>query len=145
MRRVHLSLAAFLIGLSATLFCETALAEAAGQWFINSDLGAQQQICILNDGDGSNGTWYGTTYNWSGYWTTGMNGRLLLFGNYAVNGQPFGYGNDTITQFSKNGARWYDWYDDNTYAFFGGEIAFERVKSNCDRPYTGPNTKPPSQ
>jgi len=96
-----------------------------------------QQICVVSDG-----TWYGSTFNWSGRWSM-EGGVWQLNGNYAVGDQYYGYGNSSM-QLAGGAVKWYDWYDDASYQHY--EVApFAHVKTKCDPPYTGANTQAVSQ
>jgi len=113
-----------------------------GQWEIPS--GSSPQICIRADG-----TWYGTTYNWSGHWMYNTEKAVaVMFGNYAVNNQYYGYGNDTMTIFKNQGSlavSWQDWFDDESYTFINAGTPLIKIKGKCDPPYTGINSQAPSQ
>jgi hypothetical protein len=104
-----------------------------------------QEIC-LKDG----GTWFGTTFNFSGQWIRypESDPRIYaaIFGNYGIEGHKYkGFANDTITIgiFRKNhepaSADWYDWYDDQSlWNVINRSVTF--VKSDCDPPFKGENT-----
>jgi len=135
----------------AAAFCLVSVASHAaikplkpGQYEIGANP-TIQQICLKSDG-----TWYGTTFNFSGYWINNPPNisRIwaAIYGNYQIQGHDYnGYGNSAITvskpPHDQNlAADWYDWLDDSSYkAFLTGEF-FLLVKKNCDPPFTGENT-----
>ena len=134
------------LGLMASIFSGPGVGAReinAGQWEILASH-VTQQICLVSDG-----TWYGTTFNWNGYWMPdGEKNKGILYGNYAINGYGFGFGNDTMTVLGGSNSlfiSWEDWFDDNSYAEFEGGEAFTKIKQNCDRPYEGENTTAASQ
>jgi hypothetical protein len=132
------------VGVSLIAIISTASATGIrpGQY----EVGLLQQICLVNDG-----TWYGTTFNFSGHWTNidkFKDDVAIIYGGYGVNGHPFGYANDTIGVYKVGdllAARWYDWYEDFSYNFYGEAAGFRKVSSQCDPPFTGNNTHAASQ
>ena len=113
-----------------------------GQWTIDE----MQQICLKSDG-----TWYGTTFNFDGTWTPNPFGQDIwsaLVSNYKVSTESaVEHANDTITVTKSGtvfGVFWYDWYDDLSYGtFIIGDFVF--VKNNCDPPFKGQNTHAATQ
>jgi hypothetical protein len=114
-----------------------------GQWQISANPEIQE-ICLKPDG-----TWYGTTFNFDGYWISHPlnNGYIVgaIYGNYSISGKQAGYANDaiTISKFRRATvltADWYDWYDDNTYRAFVTALGFLFKKKDCDPPFQGENT-----
>lgn len=109
------------------------------------NIGHIQQICLKNDS-----TWYGTTFNFGGHWVNfpATLDRVVgaIYGNYQIQDHRHGFGNSAIT-FSKPakntsiGANWYDWFDDLSYEAYVTEQLVEFVKTDCDPPFTGQNTK----
>jgi hypothetical protein len=114
-----------------------------GQYEIQSQ-NTSQQICLVSDG-----TWYGTSFDWSGHWsdTVAAHTKTEIYGNYAVNTQSPGYANDTLTVETINkvkSVQWYDWFDDFSYKHY--EVApLVFVKKLCDPAFTGQNTQAASQ
>ena len=112
-----------------------------GQW----GLSTFQQICLKDDG-----TWYGTTFNFDGTWTTQFVPDIsaAMVSNYNVHAEAgVEHANDTITV-TKSGTAffvsWYDWYDDLSYGtFLVGNFTF--LKGNCDPPFKGKNTHAATQ
>lgn len=109
-----------------------------------------QEICLKK-----NGIWYGTTFNFGGFWINNPQNidRIwaAIYGSYQVQGHDYdGYGNSTIT-ISKPphsrglGAYWYDWFDDFSYSAFLTDHSFVKVKRDCDPPFTGENTHAATQ
>jgi hypothetical protein len=142
MKNVLTSLMATVFGWATTVSADNLNSLKPGQY----NLSDMQQICLVNDG-----TWYGTTFNFSGRWVDvgkfGTN-RAFIYGNYGVGSQPFGYASDTMTVYRLNGADvvvWYDWFNDFSYNFVGGAASFSRVKSKCDPPFNGQNTHAATQ
>jgi len=109
-------------------------------------ISATRTICLADDG-----TWYGVNFNFGGHWQNDPNfhDHAAIHGNYALQGHDYdGYGNTTITVMKSGddpqSGVWYDWFDDNSYAF-AFQMGMSFVKSKCDAPFTGENTRAASQ
>jgi hypothetical protein len=118
-----------------------------GEYSIGVDgISAIERICLVGDG-----TWYGVNFNFGGNWQNDPNfhDHAAIHGNYAVQGHDYdGYGNTTMTvvtfaRYPKVSV-WYDWFDDNSYAF-AFELPMMFAKKDCDAPFTGENTHAASQ
>ncbi|HSC18004.1 MAG TPA: hypothetical protein VLC74_03730 [Rhizomicrobium sp.] len=120
-----------------------------GQYQIGANP-AIQEICLKKDG-----TWYGTTFNFGGYWINNPQNVdgiwAAIYGNYQVQGHEYeGYGNSTITITNPPhnhlfAADWYDWLDDFSYKTFLADYIFIKVKRDCDAPFTDENTHAATQ
>ena len=126
------------------------------RWFILpvvlavcSPAAARVQICLKGDG-----TWYGTTFNFAGRWTSATSGAAqiaaAIYGNYTIQGHDSDiFANDTITVEKVRGGdelvTWYDWYDDLSYQNLVTGQFILPVKKNCDPPFTGENTHAATQ
>ncbi len=138
--------------LCSSFLCSDAFAQAlkplkTGQYEVGLDSGIQQ-ICLKNDG-----TWYGTTFNFSGHWINFPQNisRVVgaIYGNYNVQGLS-GNANDAITisrpvHSQELNADWYDWYDDFSYEAYVTGLDFELVNKKCDPPFKGDNTHAATQ
>lgn len=84
------------ITLACCLICAAAPVCAKGikpgQWRISN----VQDICLKSDA-----TWYGTTFNFGGYWINNpasVRDRAAIYGGYQIQGHEYGgYGNTAIT------------------------------------------------
>lgn len=109
-------------------------------------LGGLQSICLKSDG-----TWYGTTFNFSGMWFSDFGkvaAAAAIHGNYQIKRSGyFGYGNDTLTIKKASGtltADWHDWFDDESYENFAA-VPFTLEKKTCGKAYTKVNKHAASQ
>jgi len=110
--------------------------------------GGLQQVCLNSDG-----TWYGTTFNFGGHWKKDLpstRDKAELHGGYAMQGHGYqGYGNTAIMVRKAEAGQlyitWHDWFDDLSYetVLVGGRI--DLVKLTCDPPFTGENTHAATQ
>jgi len=97
-----------------------------------------QNLCLVQDG-----TWYGTTFNFSGRWTREESLHFLaqLWGNYTVHDTSGAHkANTTLTIIDSGvtGLNWHDWFDDGTYGTFLFNV-IDFVKKKCDPPFQGQN------
>ncbi len=130
-----------LVAASILAVCTSGSALASGLKAGQYNVGGIQQICLT-----SNGTWYGTTYHFSGYWklASGADDRAYIWGNYQAGGAYWGYFNDTITVEKSATADWYDYNDDNSYSF-ANPVSFTYVKKVCDGPAAAVSRHPATQ
>lgn len=138
MKHTLLPLAPILLGLTTGVSAD---GIKPGQYQVGP-----QHICLVADG-----TWYGTTFNFNGHWTNVLNfkaTKAIIYGNYGVNSQVYGYGNDSMTVLkvgSLLGVNWTDWYDDFSYQNYLYGTSFTKDKSKCDPPFTDQNTHAATQ
>lgn len=139
----------FGLALACAFLCATASSGAlkplkVGQYKVGINP-TIQEICLKSDG-----TWYGTSFNFGGHWINypANISRVVAatYGGYQVQGHEYdGYGNTVITISDPAHspdlvADWYDWFDDFSYQMYLTGLGFVFEKKNCDPPFKGDNT-----
>ena len=102
------------VAVAGLLTVSSVAAEAkgfsAGHYRFTAENGANQTVCVRNDG-----SWFGTSFpNWSGRWANrNLNGTLtgFLWGNFFS-----GNGNNSIIALGVANSKWTEWADNNSFS-----------------------------